>query len=174
MLANHLVGRAEELGALDQVLGELEQGRVVAVELVGEAGVGKTRLLTELAARAEQRGHLVLSGSGSELERNLPFSVFVDALDEYVESLEPRWLAALDDDIQTELAHVFPSLSARADGREPAPQHERYRSHRAVRALLGRLAAVLEEVLRHSARVPPRAFADIGQAARSRTLISQS
>jgi DNA-binding NarL/FixJ family response regulator len=147
VLVNHLVGRAEELGSLDQVLSELDQGRVVAVELVGEAGVGKTRLLTELAARAEQRGDLVLSGSGSELERNLPFSVFVDALDEYVESLEPKWLAALDDDIQAELAHVFPSLSARADGREPAPQHERYRSHRAVRALLGRLAAAKPLVL---------------------------
>ena len=88
MLANHLVGRAEELGSLKQVLTELDQGRAVAVEVVGEAGIGKTRLLTELAAHAEQRGDLVLSGSASELERNLPFSVFVDALDEYVESLE--------------------------------------------------------------------------------------
>jgi tetratricopeptide (TPR) repeat protein len=142
-----LVGRAEELGWLEQRLTELGQGRTIAVELVGEAGIGKTRLLTELAARAEQRGDLVLSGSGSELERNLPFSVFVDALDEYVESLEPKWLAALDDDIQAELAHVFPSLSARARGREPAPQHERYRSHRAVRALLDRLAAAKPLVL---------------------------
>ena len=147
MLANHLVGRAEELGSLDRVLSELDQGRVVAVELVGEAGIGKTRLLTELAARAEQRGDLVLPGSASELERNLPFSVFVDALDEYVESLEPKWLAVLDDDVQAELAHVFPSLSARAGGREPAPQHERYRSHRAVRALLDRLATTKPLVL---------------------------
>jgi DNA-binding NarL/FixJ family response regulator len=147
VLANHLVGRAEELGSLDRVLSGLDQGRVVAVELVGEAGIGKTRLLRELAARAEQRGDLVLWGSASELERNLPLSVFVDALDEYVESLEPRWLAVLDDDVQAELAHVFPSLSARAGGREPAPQHERYRSHRAVRALLDRLATTKPLVL---------------------------
>ena len=90
MLAKHLVGRADELGSLKQVLTELDQGRPGAVEVVGEPGIGKTRLLTELAARAEQRGHLVLSGSASELERDLPFSVFVDALDEYVESLEPQ------------------------------------------------------------------------------------
>ena len=64
----------------------------------------------------------------------------MDALDKYVESLEAGWLAVLDDDVQAELAHVFPSLSARAGGGEPAPQHERYRSHRAVRALLDRLA----------------------------------
>ncbi len=87
MLAHHLVGRAEELGSIEQVLTELDQGRARAGEVVGEAGIGKSRLLRELAARAEQRGHLVLSGSASELERNLPFSVFVDALDEYVEGM---------------------------------------------------------------------------------------
>jgi DNA-binding NarL/FixJ family response regulator len=147
VLANHLVGRTEELGSFDQVLSELDEGRAIAVELVGEAGIGKTRLLRELAARAEQRGHLVLSGSASELERNLPFSVFVDALDEYVESLEPKWLALLDDDVQAELGCVFPSLSAHACAHEVAHQHERYRSHRAVRALLGRLAATKPLVL---------------------------
>ena len=71
----------------------------------------------------------------------------MDALDEYVESLEPQRLAVLDDDVQAELAHVFPSLSALAGGREVALQHERYRSHRAVRALLERLAAAKPLVL---------------------------
>ena len=42
--------------------------------------------------------------------------------------------------MRAELATVFPSLSALAAGREVAPQHERYRSHRAVRALLELLA----------------------------------
>jgi DNA-binding NarL/FixJ family response regulator len=147
VLANHLVGRTEELGSLERVLTELDRGHARVVEVIGEVGIGKTRLLGELAAHAEQRGDLVLSGSASELERNLPFSVFVDALDEYVESLEANWLAALDDDVQAELAHVFPALSARARGDEPAPQHERYRSHRAVRALLGRLATAKPLVL---------------------------
>ena len=47
----HLVGRAEELGSLDRVRAELDGGRSVAVLLVGEAGIGKTRLLTEFGAR---------------------------------------------------------------------------------------------------------------------------
>jgi ATP/maltotriose-dependent transcriptional regulator MalT len=67
--------------------------------------------------------------------------VFVDALDEYVAGLESERLAVLDEQVQAELAHVFPSLSALAGGREVAPQHERYRSHRAVRELLERLSA---------------------------------
>src|SRR5512132_3838168 len=142
-----LVGRADELDALEQVLDELNRGLPSAIELVGEPGIGKTRLLSELAARAELRGHLVLSGSASELERELPFSVFVHALDEYVESLDPNLLSTLDDDVQAELAHVLPSLSVLGAGRAVALQHERYRSHRAVRALLEHLAQTRPLVL---------------------------
>jgi ATP/maltotriose-dependent transcriptional regulator MalT len=142
-----LVGRAPELDLLEQVLDELDRGPPNAIELVGEPGIGKTRLLTELATRAGLRGYLVLSGSASELERELPFSVFVHALDEYVESLDPERLSTLDDDVQAELAHVFPALSALGREREVAPQHERYRSHRAVRALLEELAQAQPLVL---------------------------
>ena len=62
-----LVGRAAELSALDDALGGLARGRPGALELAGEPGIGKTRLLSELEARADRRGLLVLSGSASEL-----------------------------------------------------------------------------------------------------------
>src|SRR5580765_7343376 len=120
LLAKQLVGRAEELGGLDDALAELARGRPVAMHLVGEPGIGKTRLLAELARRAEERGHLVLSGRAAELERDLPFWVFVDALDEYLQGLDPRRLEFLDDDARAELSHVFPSLSAPAEGRGKA------------------------------------------------------
>ena len=95
VLAEHLVGRAAELGAFERLLDEVDAGRPSAVALLGEPGIGKTRLLYELGSRADARGHLVLAGSASELERDLPFSVFVDALDEYVEGLEPSRLETL-------------------------------------------------------------------------------
>jgi ATP/maltotriose-dependent transcriptional regulator MalT len=138
--AEQLVGRAAELGSLEDTLNGLSRGRAVALALVGEPGIGKTRLLAELAARAETGRRLVLSGSASELERELPFGIFVDALDEYVEGLEPRRLAALDDATRAELAHVFPSLDGSAAGDGAGLQHERYRTHRAVRRLLEALA----------------------------------
>ncbi|MGH3083645.1 MAG: ATP-binding protein, partial [Gaiellaceae bacterium] len=142
-----LLGRAAELESLAHVLDELNGGGAHAIELVGEPGIGKTRLLSEFAADAELRGHLVLPGSASELERELPFSVFVHALDEYVEGLDFDQLSTLDDDVQAELAHVLPSLSALAGRRAVALQHERYRSHRAVRALLEHLAQTRPLVL---------------------------
>jgi ATP/maltotriose-dependent transcriptional regulator MalT len=142
-----LVGRADELGSLERILDELDRGCPGAIQVAGEPGIGKTRLLSELATRAVARGHLVLSGAASEFERDLPFSVFADALDEYLAGLEPDRLAALDGAVQAELAHVFPALSALAGGHEVAPQSERYRSHRAVRALLEHLAQTLPLVL---------------------------
>ncbi|HET7759951.1 MAG TPA: AAA family ATPase [Gaiellaceae bacterium] len=144
---SHLVGRADELSSLDRTLAELDEGRSVAVLLVGEPGIGKTRLLAELGSRADEKGHLVLAGSGSELEGDLPFSVFVDALDEYVRALGAPRFAGLEGDVRTELAHVFPSLTTLAGDREVALQHERYRSHRAVRSLLEELASAQPLVL---------------------------
>jgi ATP/maltotriose-dependent transcriptional regulator MalT len=140
-IGEQLVGRAETCAVFDDALVELDRGRSAALELVGEPGIGKTRLLAELGTRADLGGHLVLYGSASELERDLPFWVFVDALDEYVQGLEPRRLDALDDEVRAELAHVFPSLSRFGAARGPALQHERYRTHRAVRELLERLTA---------------------------------
>jgi ATP/maltotriose-dependent transcriptional regulator MalT len=126
---------------LDDALSVLDSGRSAALALVGEPGIGKTRLLVELGARADARGWLVLYGSASELERHLPFWVFVDALDEYVAGLPPHRLGALDGDVRSELAFVLPALSRFEPARGAAFHHERYRSHRAVRELLERLTA---------------------------------
>src|SRR3954467_5696881 len=140
LLTDDFVGRAEELRTFDQALAEIDHGRAAAIDLVGEPGMGKTTLLAGIALHAYARGRLVLSGSASELERDLPFSVFVDALNEYLRGLEQARLARLDEDVRSELAHVFPSLTALATDGAVALQHERYRSHRAVRALLEQLA----------------------------------
>jgi DNA-binding CsgD family transcriptional regulator len=147
VLAAQLVGRRAELALLDAALDELDGGRAQAVEILGAAGIGKTRLLAELAARSDARRHIVLGGAGADLDRDLPFWVFVDALDEYLAGVEPRRLANLDEDLRVELARVFPSLSDLGRGGSPGTQDERYRANRAVRELLERLAATKPLVL---------------------------
>jgi len=140
LVAERLVGRKPELAMFDQALTDLERGGSAAIEVVGEPGIGKTRLLSELGRTADARGQLVLSGSASELESGIPFWLFVDALDESVHGLKPHRVAALADTTRAELATVFPSLSEPATQPGAALEHERYRSHRAVRELLERLA----------------------------------
>src|SRR5699024_4830491 len=57
-----LVARTEELSRLREVWQQCRTGSATAVLLPGEAGVGKTRLVGELAAIAEADGGLVLTG----------------------------------------------------------------------------------------------------------------
>jgi DNA-binding NarL/FixJ family response regulator len=136
--AEQIVGRTAELDSLNEALTDLAQRRARALEVVGEPGIGKTRLLAELGANADARGMLVLSGSASELERGLPFWVFIDALDDYLHGLDPRRLGGLGADARAELSHVFPAIEANGgDGGTV----ERYRTHRAVCDLLEAVAA---------------------------------
>jgi DNA-binding CsgD family transcriptional regulator len=74
------VGRAEELDRLVALLGRAERGRPAVGLIAGDAGVGKTRLLDELAGRAEGRGVRVLVGGCMEVgDVGLPYVPFVDA-----------------------------------------------------------------------------------------------
>src|SRR5690349_23971663 len=130
LLTDQFVGRAAELRLFDQVLREVDQGIPSAIALIGEPGIGKTRFLAEFAESADRDGRLVLAGSASELERDLPFSLFVDALDEYLRGLGPDGFGRLDEDVRAELSQVFPSLAALGTATDVA-LHERYRSHRA-------------------------------------------
>ena len=145
--ANHLVGRVAELDRLVRALGSLQRGQSGAVEVLGPAGIGKTRLLADFRNCVEADGALVLGGRGAEQERDLPFWVFVDALDDYVAGLEPRRLRALGDEMRAELGQVFPTLSTFVIGGHATLQIERYRMHRAVRELLELLAATRPLVL---------------------------
>ena len=58
------VGPAEELARLLAALDQAEQGRPVMVLGAGDAGVGKTRLVAELAHQARQRGALASAFHG--------------------------------------------------------------------------------------------------------------
>ena len=115
--------------------------------LTGEPGTGKTRLLAELGDRARARDHLVLAGRGSELERELPFGIWVAALDDHVAMLGPDRVEALVGDRAAELARVLPSAAGSRDVPLGGLQDERFRAHRAVRALLAGLAARTPVVL---------------------------
>jgi DNA-binding NarL/FixJ family response regulator/tetratricopeptide (TPR) repeat protein len=134
-----LVGRETELGRLEQALNVLDQGGTAYLTVEGEPGIGKTRMLTELRSRADSRGHLVLPGAATEFERDVPFSVFVDALDAYVTSQGLGEHDAVDADLQRELGQVLPSMRVVGGGAGALPE-ERFHAHRAVRRLLNVIA----------------------------------
>ena len=75
------VGRAEPLRRLVELLHAAAGGRPAAVVVAGDAGVGKTRLVGELDARARAAGALVATGRCVDLGAGgLPYLPFVDAV----------------------------------------------------------------------------------------------
>ncbi len=127
------MGRSPELEQLELLLAGLDGAACLAVE--GEPGIGKTHLLGELRRRADERRMLVLGGTAAEFERDVPFALWTDALDAYVVSQDPDELVPAP--MRPELGGVLPSLAV-VD--EPPAVDERYRTHRAVRALLENIA----------------------------------
>jgi tetratricopeptide (TPR) repeat protein len=74
-----IVGRAEELAQLEQLLADLRAGRGRTLVLRGEAGIGKTTLLRALGGRCGA-GVTVLRAGGVEAESELAFSALSDLL----------------------------------------------------------------------------------------------
>lgn len=75
-----LFGRQAELSRLLELVGDAANGQPVVALVHGDAGVGKTRLVTELAAAARGRGCAVLSGRCAELADTIPYLPLADAL----------------------------------------------------------------------------------------------
>ena len=79
--SSRLLGRTEDLAVLHRLLDDAAGGRPNAVLLTGEAGIGKTRLLDELAGAVAGRGGAVLVGDCVPLgEQHLPYAPIVQAL----------------------------------------------------------------------------------------------
>jgi predicted ATPase len=134
-VASTLVGRDAEVTALDAALSALDGGTFLGV--AGDPGIGKTRLLTELAEAARLHARLVLAGRAAEFERDVPFGVFRNAIEDHLKHLAPEQLARLGDDERRLLPSVLPGLPVPAGESESKPLGvERYRLHRAMRSLL--------------------------------------
>jgi DNA-binding CsgD family transcriptional regulator/tetratricopeptide (TPR) repeat protein len=75
------VGRVRELEELERALDVAQAGSGATVLLAGEAGIGKTRLASELAGRARDAGFAVLLGRSIDLVgTELPYLPLVEAL----------------------------------------------------------------------------------------------
>lgn len=76
-----LVGRADQLAVLCAALHhDIGPGQTAAVFVTGESGVGKTRLLTEAAARLRDAGAVVLTGSCLDIGDASPLHPVLQAL----------------------------------------------------------------------------------------------
>ncbi|WP_326779310.1 LuxR C-terminal-related transcriptional regulator [Streptomyces sp. NBC_01445] len=108
------------------------------VEVVADRWAGKSTVLDGLSAALAGRGWTVAAGAASPARSRAPFGVFVEALEELVEHLDPDRLGGRGRDHAAQLAALFPALSPDAPR---ATSVDTYRICRAMRALLEMLVA---------------------------------
>lgn len=129
------VGRTTERTRFAQRLDEILEGRGGVVLVEGESGVGKTRLLTEVAEDARWRGMDVLWGRSSS-SGGRPFAALAEALDgvtglrarQLASRLDPLWAGAL--------APLAPGLvEASGDVPTPGPVRRADEQHRMREAI---------------------------------------
>jgi DNA-binding SARP family transcriptional activator/predicted ATPase len=103
-----LFGRQAELGQLRQLLDDAVRGHGHIATVVGEAGIGKTRLVSALAADALSLGCRVLIGRCHESDSILPFGPWVDACRSGEISADDEILGALHPARRAELSRLLP------------------------------------------------------------------
>jgi len=117
------------------------EGRLLVVD--GDPGIGKTRLVAELARAVEVEGALVLWGHCDE-EPVAPFQPFAEALGAYFQALSADRISHMPDWQLTELARLVLRLREYAPLDEDDagdPESERYRFFEAVAATLNELSS---------------------------------
>lgn len=115
-----LVGRDRELGALEQEMERACAGEFRAVLLVGEAGVGKTRLASELLA-SNQEDVVGLSARAYPLGATAAFGLWAEALEGHLRTLPGPELSRLCRGLLDDLAGLLRSVAVL---RGSAPERE--------------------------------------------------
>ena len=136
-----LIGRTEELIHLNASLQLAIRGRSTTTLIAGEAGVGKTRLVSELATLARATGSLVLIGGCIVLgDGPLPFAPVTEAIRGLIRQTEPDELASVIGPSGSELARLVPDLGPSVDEvPAPAPVSAMSAQGRLFELLLGAL-----------------------------------
>jgi DNA-binding CsgD family transcriptional regulator/tetratricopeptide (TPR) repeat protein len=98
------VGRQRELAELWQCLEAAGQGQGTLVLVAGEPGIGKTRLVCELAERARAQGWQVLAGRAYESEGMPPYLPFIEAVRPFVRTCPVE-------DLRVRLGRAAPSVA---------------------------------------------------------------
>ena len=129
------VGREAELGRLRELWAGVSGGERAAAFLAGEAGIGKTRLASELARVVQEEGVLVLYGRCDE-GLAVPYQPFVEALRTYVRAIGPARLRAELGPLAPQLGRLLPELEALGEPARGDPESERFALFEAVAALL--------------------------------------
>jgi class 3 adenylate cyclase len=145
------IGRADELETLKAMFDESQSGRSRVAMVVGEPGIGKTRLVEELGVYAAVRGAQACWGHCYEGDLGAPYLPFVEALRTYVRDVSDEELRSQLSTGAPEVATLVSELRTRFPDMPPSPaldgDAERLRLFEGVSAFLANASAIRPIVL---------------------------
>jgi class 3 adenylate cyclase/tetratricopeptide (TPR) repeat protein len=145
------VGRAAELGRLEQALARAKGGTATAVGVVAEPGVGKSRLYHEFAQRCRAEGLEIFEAQGQAHGKSIPFMPILQMLRSFygIDDQDPEQLARekiagrsllLDPAFADDLPLIFDFLGV-PDPERPVPRMDPEGRQRALADFLCRLVS---------------------------------
>lgn len=118
------VGRSEALEHLLSALSAVQAGAGRCVLVSGDAGIGKSRLIAELRARAEARTFPTLAGRCYEQDRSFPYAPLIDILRPFFAQKGRADLLDALGPPAVELVRLLPELAPRLPSPQAAPPSE--------------------------------------------------
>lgn len=140
MLCPIVAGREDELARLGGLLEDAARGRGRLSLLMGEAGVGKSRLVREVGVLARAKGMTVLVGRAVPGASALPFRPLIEALRPAGQSLAGPDIPQLDGYLG-HLGRLIPDLAPDRGGTDPGASPSEFMVGEAVVRLMRFLGA---------------------------------
>ena len=146
-----LIGRAPFLAALQRAIARARDGAGQVVLVSGDAGIGKSRLVSEVLSPATTQHALVLRAQCFEADRAVPYAPVIEALRALPISQSPHTLTEVLGPLADPLRALLPELAAALPippSTLPAdPEHQRHRLFHTLTRLFAHVAATSPVIL---------------------------
>lgn len=107
-VSSEMVGRKKEMDKLELQIMKVINGEGSVVNVIGEAGIGKSRLIAELKKSHAMKGVTLLEGRASSIGKNLSFHPIIDLFKSWAGIVETDSESAAFDKLQKAIGKVYP------------------------------------------------------------------
>lgn len=106
------VSRVRERASIAEFLADRSRTRPGSIWILGEPGIGKSRLSSEIAQAAHEKGAMILFGRCDE-DHRIPFQPFIEALQSFARAIPDDQLEEMLGADPGSLARLVPTLRSR-------------------------------------------------------------